>query len=238
MVLHRKFESLLISRDAHIVRGMTRIMDDLLIQTDVCMMSSEVLERLKRRDIDLLVIDWDATGAEEMLRTIRKAVGRRMTIAAVMAPSLIEDIAIQAGVDGIIHKPLTSISRVEFHCHVYHRMVGERRQERRYVIKWLVAVTDLAGNFVPITMTDISEVGIGLCFVGQLSPDDVLKFRVELPGTNHIIHFNARVVWKLDNQTAGAEFIQISPGDSAVLRDWLRERNPVPHSAEQPQVQA
>ena len=227
MTSNLKFEGLLVSQDDKVLRGMTQIIEDLSIQVDICMLSSRAVDLLERRDIDLLVVDWDTNGGSEMVRAARKSAGRRLTIGAVVAPCNGAERAIDAGANGVIYKPLTGISKAEFHCNVYHRMVAERRHERRYTVRWLVSAADVDGNPVPVTMTDLSEKGIGLRVSRAVLPDDVLKFKLLLPGTKKIIPFEARVVWTGPDQNAGAEFVEISPASSAVLREWLQDKQSV-----------
>jgi hypothetical protein len=80
-------------------------------------------------------------------------------------------------------------------------MVTERRRRRRHVIKSLVAAADVDGNPVPVTMTDISETGIGLSFAGKVLPGETLKFTVLLPGTKQVIKVDIRVMWTRTNHT-------------------------------------
>jgi CheY-like chemotaxis protein len=224
MTSNQKFEALLISQDEGVVRGMSQIMEELSIQVDVCMLSTRAADLLGKRDIDLLVVDWDTSGGSDLVKTIRRTVGPRVKIAAVVKPGIVEELALQAGADGVVYKPLTKISKAEFHCHVYHRLIAERRRERRQTVGWLVAAADLDGNSLPVAVTNISETGIGLSFAGEVLPENMLKFKVLLPGTSQIIRFDARIVWTKPDKIAGAEFVEISAGDSDVLRKWLQKR--------------
>ena len=52
-----------------------------------------------------------------------------------------------------------------------------------------------------------------------------MTLRVLLPGTNQIIHLEARILWTLHDNRAGAEFVRISTIDADILDGWLKSRH-------------
>jgi PilZ domain len=206
---------------------MSEMMSDLSIDVDLCMMPSRAFELLAKRDVDLLVIDYEnENGASELVKSLGNLVARKMTVAALVdSPSLGEKVR-QAGVHALVPKPLTSQCKTDFRYQVYSRMIHEWREQPRYGVNWLVAATDASDRPVPVRMIDISEKGVGLLFTGKLPVGEVLRFKVLLPGTNQIVRFDARVLWTLGNR-AGADFVNISSDHSAVLRQWFRSRHQV-----------
>jgi hypothetical protein len=227
-----KFEALLVSQNLQILRGMSEMMSDLSIDVDLCMMPSRAAELLAKRDVDLLVIDYEKeNGASELVKNLAGSAARKMTVAALVdSPGLGEQVR-QAGVHALVQKPLTSGSRADFRYQVYSRMIHEWREQPRYGVNWLVAATDASDRPVPVRMIDISEKGVGLLFTGKLPVGDVLRFKVLLPGANQIVRFDARVLWTLSNR-AGAEFVNISADHTAVLRKWIQNRHQLnkPHT--------
>jgi DNA-binding response OmpR family regulator len=108
MTLNHTFEGLLVSQDVQLLRGMSGMMEDLSIQVDVCTLSSRANDLLEKREIDLLVVDWDTTGGSDLVRTISNTTGRQMTIVAIVDQVIAEDLAIQAGAHAVVYKPLTA----------------------------------------------------------------------------------------------------------------------------------
>jgi hypothetical protein len=229
-----KFEGLLVSRDIHVLKEMTRIMEDLSIDVDLCMFSNRALDILGKREIDLLVIDCEDHGsASEILGALGSLSGsRRITTLAIVNGGIPGE-PIRAGAHVVVQKPLSDNFQVEFRDLVYARMVAERRQQHRYAVRWLVAAKDMNGNPVQVTVTDLSEAGIGFSFAGRVSAGDRLKLRVMLTGANQIIQFDARAVWTLRSNIAGAEIVSISAADSDVLRKWLKQKHEVKNAATQ-----
>jgi PilZ domain len=224
-----KFEALLVSQDLQVLQKTLETMEYLSIDVDICGSPSGALDLLTRRNVDLVILDYDeGNGTAEIARTVSKPGGcLKTTIAALVDSSFSGKQITEAGAHVLIQKPLTNNFNSYFRTLVYSRMVREWRRHPRYAVRWLVAAKDSNNRPVPLTMEDISRAGVGLSFVGKLLVDDILTFRLLLPGTNRIIRFVARVLWKLRDNRAGAEFVNISTDDADVLDTWLQSRHRV-----------
>jgi len=221
-----KFEALLVSRDLQILRRTAETMDDLSIDVDICGSPSRAIDLLARRNVDLLILDYDeGNGTAEIAKTFRSVGCLRMTIAALVDGSISGKQIIEAGAQVLIQKPLSDNFKSDFRALVYSRMVWEWRRHPRYAVRWLVAAKDSKGSPVPVTMQDISRAGIGLSLAEKVPVEAILSFRLLLPGTNQIIRFDARVLWRLSDNRAGAEFVNMSTADAAVLDTWLESRH-------------
>jgi hypothetical protein len=222
-----KFEALLVSQDPQILRKTLETMQDLSIAVDVCKSTSGAVDLLMRRNVDLVVLDCDeGNGAAEIATTVGKLRGclKTMIVALVDGPLSGKQMT-EAGAHVLIQKPLSANFKNDFRTLVYSRMVWERRQHPRYAVQWLVAAKDSEGRPVPVTMVDISPAGVGLSFAQKLLVDDLLTFRLLLPGTNQIIRFDARVLWNLGDNRAGAKFVNMSTADAEILDTWLQGRH-------------
>jgi hypothetical protein len=227
-----KFEALLVSQDPQIVRRALETMKDLSIDVDVCKSTSGAVDLLMRRNVDLVVLDCDeGNGAAEIATTVGKLRGcLKTTIVALVDSSLSGKQITEAGAHVLIQKPLSADFKNDFRTLVYSSMVWERRQHPRYAVRWLVAAKDSEGRPVPVTMLDISPAGVGLSYAGKLLVDELLTFRLLLPGTNQIIRFDARVLWSVRDNRAGARFVNMSTVDANVLDTWLQGRNKISDS--------
>jgi len=222
-----KFEALLVSQDLQILQKTLETLEDLSIDVDICMSAPRAFDLLTTRIVDLVVLDCtEGNGAAEVVKIISKSEGcLKTTIAALVDGPCSGKQITEAGAHVLIQKPLSDNFKSDFRNLVYSRMVREWRQHPRYAVRWLVAARDQNDRPVPVTMEDISRAGVGLSFVGKLLVDDILTFRLLLPGTNHIVRFDARVLWRLRDNRAGAEFVNISTVDADVLANWLQSRH-------------
>jgi len=222
-----KFEALLVSQDLEILQRMLETMEDLSIDVDVCRSPSRAADLLTNRNVDLVIFDCnEANDGADIVKTISKSEGcLKTTIAALVDDPASGQQITDAGAHVLIYKPLTNHFNRDFRDLVYSRMVREWRRHPRYAVRWLVAAKDSKGGAVQVTMEDISRAGVGLSFVGKLLVGDLLVFRLLLPGTNQIIRFDARVLWNLSDNRAGAVFENISTVDADVLDIWLQSRH-------------
>jgi hypothetical protein len=222
-----RFEALLVSPNFHILKGVLETLEDLSMDVDICTSPSRAIDVLATRNVDLLVIDWDkGMGAAEVARTLVGSRGRRkMTIAALVEDPVAGKQVTEAGAHVVIQKPLGTNFKNDFRELVYSRMTSETREQPRYGVRLLVAAQDINDKPVPVTMIDISRDGVGLTFTGKVAVDDTLKFRLLLPEANKILRFDARILWTLPYNRAGAEFVNMSTIDADVLQRWLRRRH-------------
>jgi len=99
------------------------------------------------------------------------------------------------------------------------------RHSHRYAVQWLVAAKNQNDRPVALTMTDISETGIGLSSTAKFLVGDLLKLRVSaFTARIRSSSLRTRVVWTLPGNVAGAEFVNISVADSDVLHKWLQQQ--------------
>ena len=226
MIRDMKFEALLVSRDLQILQRTSETMEDLSIDVDICASALGALDLLTRRNVDLVILDCDeGNGVVEIAKTVSKLRGCLKTTAVALVDDPLSGKQItEAGAHVLIQKPLTTNFESDFRTLVYSRMTWERRWHPRCAVRWLVAAKDSKDRPVPVTMEDISRAGVRLSFVGKLLVDDILAFRLLLPGTNQIVRFDARVLWRLRDNRAGAEFVDISTVDADVLDTWLQSR--------------
>jgi PilZ domain len=229
MTSEMNFEALLVSQDLQILQRTSETMEKLSIDVDICGSALGALDLLTERNVDLVILDCDErNGAAEIAKTVRKLRGcLKTTIVALVDDPLSGKQITEAGAHILIQKPLTTNFESDFRTLVHTRMMWERRRHPRCAVRWLVAAKDSKDRPVPVTMEDTSRAGVGLSFVGKLLVDDILTFRLLLSGTNQIIRFDARVLWRLRDNRAGAEFVDISTVDADVLDTWLQVRHRV-----------
>lgn len=225
MTVGMKMEGLIVSQDVRVQREMSEIMDELSIRAEVCMLPARAIDVLAKRSFDVLVLDLNLRGSEEIRRKVQDSqVDSRMIVALLTDPAAARP-SIPAGAHVILLNRLSDNSRNDFRNLVYSKMVHEWRKEPRFAVRWLVAARNANNQPVQLTMLNISQGGIGLFFTEKLVQGDLLKFKLLLPETSQIIQFEARVMWILQNGFAGAEFESISRADSDLLRNWLVQKN-------------
>jgi CheY-like chemotaxis protein len=216
------FECLLISRDANVVCMVNKLLDNLSINTNICLSSSKALDQLTQGSADLVIVDWEDDSAE-LIGNIRKSRGwQKPTVLAVSpanGPVL--------GADVLLRKPVTLEECAKSLRAAYSRMMYDYRRHCRYAVMSTVRATDEGGRLVDVTVTDIGDGGVGLRTKEDLKLGDTLSFRLSLPDTSRAILIEARVQWTRQYGAVGCEFLRIPPVDLNILHDWLTRKNKV-----------
>src|SRR5258708_34198081 len=92
------FECLLVSRDANVVGMVNKLLDNLSINTNICLSSSKALDQLAKGSADLVIVDWEEDSAE-LVGNIRKSRGwQKPTVLAVSTaddPGTVSDVLLR-----------------------------------------------------------------------------------------------------------------------------------------------
>jgi len=216
------FECLLVSRDANVVCMVNKLLDNLAINTNICLSSSKALDQLAKGSADLVIVDWEDDSAE-LVGNIRKSRGwQKPTVLAVSPANGPVPVA-----DVLLRKPVTPEGCAKSLKAAYSRMMYDYRRHCRYAVMSSVSATDERGRLLDVTLTDIGDGGVGLRTKEDLKLGDTLSFRLSLPGASRAIFIEARVQWTRPYGAVGCEFLRIPPVDLNILHDWLTRKNKV-----------
>jgi hypothetical protein len=215
------FQCLLISKDPQVVCTLNRALDNLSIDTRLCLSPSKAISVLREGSADLIVIDWeeDASTSEFLAEIQHYDVARKQTVVAISA--------VDRRIPGtylVLRKPLTLESGAESLKRVYARMLQDHRRHARYALMIPVMATAGDNRLLPITITNIGDGGIGLSSKEKITIGDVLSFRILLPDARRPIYVEARVLWTREYGVSGCEFLRIPPVDLDILHDWLKSK--------------
>lgn len=214
------FECLLVSHDPAVVCTIDPILRDFAINTRICCTAAEATKRLEEGSTDLIVIDWAAEAAVELLLDFRKSGVRQKPIVVAVAT---DDRNIP-GVDVVLRKPVNFENGTESVRAAYSRMLQDYRRHVRYAVMVPVKAVDESGQAFPVVVTNIGDGGVGLKTRGGLKVGTVLSFPLLLPGLDQEIMIQARVLWTREYGAAGCEFVRIPEIDMRIMQDWLKTR--------------
>ena len=219
------FECLVVSDDNQVLSLMNCALDRLSIDVERCANPVKGLELLAKRDVDLVVCDCKgAPGEIELLnRVLTSDRKRKPTLITVVDSPFLALGAKSAGAHVIIRKPLTRESSAQGLKAAYSRMVREERRAARYAIMRRVLAKNQRGELVPITITDISEHGIGLFSKKKIDVGELLRFELALSNATPSITVQARLLWTR-HSLGGADFECMSDADRRFLHGWLASR--------------
>ncbi len=223
MTADMAFECLLVSRDPVVFKTINRILRNLSICMNICLSPPKAFKVLAQGCADLIVIDWESQGSSELVHEIWQwDRWRKPTIVAISAQD-----CPMPGVHVVLRKPVTDESGLKSLKIAYSRMLHEHRRYARHALMISLVGTDDIDRRVPLTVTNISQGGVGLNTKENLMIGDELSFRLLLPGEKRDIAVRARVLWTREYGAMGCEFLPIPPVDLDILHDWLNRKSQV-----------
>jgi CheY-like chemotaxis protein len=219
------FECLVVSDDIQVLSLMNCALDRLSIDVERCANPARGLELLAKRDVDLVVCDYKGAPGEikllnGVLTTDRK---RKPTVITIVDGPFLALSAKSSGAHVVIRKPLTPESSAQGLKTAYSRMVREERRAARCAIMRRVLAKNKHSELIPITITDISEHGVGLFSKQKIDVGEILSFDLALSNAAPSITVQARLLWTR-HSLAGADFERMSDPDRRFLHAWLASR--------------
>lgn len=212
-----RFECLLVSQDAVVVKIMSRLLGDLSFSMNVCANARQAKNLLSADSSDLLIVDGEEKSAE-LLEHVKQSRKWRKPSVLVVSDSTNNS----ADTCFTLRKPVTSESGAKTLKQVYSRMLQDHRKHTRYPLMNSLTAVDQYGRAHPVTVTNIGDGGVGLSTQDFLVRGDLLSFVLLLPDTNVPIQIEARVQWTRQYGAVGCEFSRIPPADLEILYSWLK----------------
>jgi hypothetical protein len=216
------FECLFISRDPTLYSTIDRVLWNLSITVDHCLRPSEASQVIVKGTHDLVVIEWEGDESSSLIRTIWNLPKKKKPTTMVIS----DEVAVPGG-HVTLRKPVTLESGTQSLKTAYARMLLDHRIHARHAVMTNAIANYANGEPFPITVTDISEGGVGIKNSMQIAVGTVLWLKVPLRDAPMPLHLQTRIVWTRGYGTAGCEIVDMPPVDRGVFRDWLKARTRV-----------
>jgi DNA-binding response OmpR family regulator len=157
-------ESLLLSRDAEVLRVLRPTLEKLSIDVEICQEAKKASEILISEKFDAVIVDCDdLQGGLEVLQCLRATPSNQssVTFAILNGKKTTTQEAFGMGVNFVLQKPISTLNASRCFHAALNFMVRERRRYYRQPVKMLVKVL-LGDKELKATSTNISEGGIAL----------------------------------------------------------------------------
>src|SRR5271165_2084503 len=219
-------ESLLLSRDAEVVRVLRPTLEKLSIEVEVCQEAKKATEILISEKFDAVIVDCDdLQGGLEVLQGLRATPSNRssVTFALLNGKKTTTQEAFGMGVNFVLQKPISTLNASRCFHAALNFMVRERRRYFRHPVKMQVRIL-MADKLVKATSTNLSESGIALMLREALPKSAAPRLQFELPETGFKLDLEAEVVWADVKGRAGLRFHNVAQESQQQLEKWLDER--------------
>ena len=219
-------ESLLLSRDAEVVRVLRPALEKLSIEVEICREAKKASEILIAEKFDAVIVDCDdLQGGREVLECLRATPSNKNSVAfAVLnGKKTTTQEAFDMGVNFVLQKPISSLNASRCFHAALSFMERERRRYFRHPVKMLVRVF-LEEKEWKATSTNVSESGIALLLHQALPKNATPLVRFTLPETGTQLEMEAEVAWTDLKGHAGLRFLKVPQSSQEVLEKWINDR--------------
>ncbi len=219
-------ESLLLSRDAEVVRILRPTLEKLSIEVEVCQEAKKATEILISEKFDAVIVDCDdLLGGLEVLQGLRATPSNRnsITFAVLNGKKTTTQEAFNMGVNFVLQKPISTLNASRCFHAALNFMVRERRRYYRQPVKMLVRVVADEKEF-KATSTNISEGGMALMLHQALPKNATPRLQFTLPDTTVVLDVEAVVAWADINGHVGLRFLNVPATSQELLEKWLNQQ--------------
>jgi len=219
-------ESLLLSRDAEVVRVLRPTLEKLSIEVEICQEAKKASEILISEKFDAVIVDCDdLQGGLEVLEGLRATPSNKnsVTFAVLNGKKTTTQEAFGMGVNFVLQKPISTLNASRCFHAALSFMERERRRYFRHPVKMLVTVV-LEEKELRATSTNISERGIALMLHQAIPKNATPRLQFMLPETKIALEMEAEVAWADIKGHAGLRFLKVPQSSQELLEKWLNER--------------
>jgi len=224
--LEMNLESLLMSRDAEIIRVLRPALEKLSIEVEICRGARSGNEIVNSEKFDAIIVDCDdLQGGIDVLRGLRNTATNRTSAAfAILNGKTNIHQAFEMGANFVLQKPVSALSAVRCFSAALSMMEREQRRYFRYPVDMVVDLLLAQGAELKAQSTNVSEGGMAVRFQGKLFKGAISKVRFTLPGTSNVLDPKAEVAWCDESGHAGLRFVDMAAPARERLESWLFER--------------
>lgn len=221
-------KSLVLCSDEKIIRVLRRVLGDLDIDLELCPDFEAALRKLTRQRFEAIIVDCEARGASDVLRSARSAPCNKLAVAvAIVEPIVGLKAAFGLGAHFVLYKPVSSERAKSSFRAARALMKSERRRNARVAIQ--IPVTMMSphlGGSMRVNTVDVSEGGMAVSLPKGRRPTGRWHISFTLPGTNASLDLSAEFAWEGSSEEAGLRFLQTAPESTLKLRQWLQQNSP------------
>jgi len=219
-------ESLLLSRDPHVISVLRPVLEKLSIDLEVCSGARSGGEILSSEKFDAVIVDCDdLQGGVEVLQILRKSPSNRTSVTfALLNGQTTTQQAFESGANFVLQKPVSSASALRCFGAALSFMTRERRRYFRHPVCVAVALTFGEERQLQATTTNLSEGGMAISFTGKLPRERLSKASFTLPGSQLSLEPNVQLAWVDGVGRAGLRFVEMPQTTRQQLDDWLNEQ--------------
>lgn len=219
-------ESLLVCRDAEVVRVLCPTLEKLSIEVEVSPAARSGADLLTSSKFDAVIVDCDdLQGGTEILRGLRQSTSNKTSVSfAILNGKTTTQQAFEMGANFVLQKPVTTAGTLRCFNTAMSFMVREKRRYFRCPVELPVKLVFAQSEEVKAIATNLSEGGMAIHFEGTLSKKPISKVQFTLPGSKITMEPKGEIAWANGLGRAGIKFLEVPESSRAQLEKWIMKR--------------
>ena len=219
-------ESLLVCRDADVVRVLRPTLEKLAIEVEVSAAARSGSEILSSAKFDAVIVDCDdLQGGVDVLRSLRQNASNKTSVSfAILNGKTTTHQAFEMGANFVLQKPITTASTLRCFNTAMSFMVREKRRYFRCPVEMPVKLQFNHAEEMKATATNLSEGGMAIHFEGTLAKNTISKVQFTLPGAKVVMEPKGEIAWADGLGRAGIRFQDVPESSRAQLEQWIMQR--------------
>jgi CheY-like chemotaxis protein len=219
-------ESLLVCRDAEVVRVLRPTLEKLSIEVEVSAAARSGAEILTSSKFDAVIVDCDdLQGGVDVLRSLRQNASNKTSVSfAILNGKTTTQQAFEMGANFVLQKPITTAGTLRCFNTAMSFMVREKRRYFRCPLEMPVKLLFKQGEELKATATNLSEGGMAIHFDGTLAKNSTGRIQFTLPGTKVSMDPKCEVAWADGLGRAGIRFQDLPEISREQLEKWIMKR--------------
>jgi CheY-like chemotaxis protein len=219
-------ESLLVCRDADVVRVLRPTLEKLAIDVEVSAAARSGAEILTSAKFDAVIVDCDdLQGGVDVLRSLRQNASNKTSVSfAILNGKTTTHQAFEMGANFVLQKPITAAGTLRCFNTALSFMVREKRRYFRCPVEMPVKLQFNQGEEMKAIATNLSEGGMAIHFEGTLAKNTISKVHFTLPGTKVAMEPKGEIAWADGLGRAGIRFQDLPESSRAQLEQWILQR--------------
>jgi ActR/RegA family two-component response regulator len=220
-----RLESLLLSRDAEVIRVLQPALEKLSIEVEVCHGVRSGHEIIRTEKFDAIIVDCDdLEGGLRVLEGLRKASSNKNSVTfAILNGTTTTQQAFKMGVNFVLQKPISTLNATRCFSAALNFMIREQRRYFRHPVEIPATLGSGEGQKIKATITNISEGGMAIFFRGKFPPGSI-SANFKLPGDATPLEPKVQLAWMDDSGRAGLQFFDVAKDMRDQLDQWLTEQ--------------
>ena len=218
-------QSLLVTRDQHVIQVLRPTLEQLSIGVEVCRGARSGNEILLSEKFDGVIVDCDdLQGGLELLEGLKKGASNRNSVAFAVLHGSSTQRAFELGANFVLQKPVSALNAMRCFSAAVGFMTRERRRYFRHPVDTSVRLVLADGKELQATATNLSEGGMAIHYPGKLDKASFASVVFTLPGRTASVECKAQLAWADGSGRAGVRFGQMSAVSREQLDRWLSEQ--------------